>query len=142
MKTFTKSPEETKRLAAEFAATLKGGEFMALEGGLGAGKTTFVQGLADALGVKEPVRSPTFTVMNVHVARRGAIKRLVHLDFYRLREGAIDDLGLEDFVGQPDTVVLAEWPHPTFPLPKQVITVRFTLRSETQREIEIIGRDA
>jgi tRNA threonylcarbamoyladenosine biosynthesis protein TsaE len=106
------STGETKKIAAEFAATLKGGEVVALEGEIGAGKTTFVQGLAAALGAENLARSPTFTVMNVYPTNNEKIKRIVHVDAYRLRTpNDLFNLGLEEWIGRPDSVVLVEWPH-------------------------------
>ena len=66
MEVFTSSAEETKELAAEIASALKGGDVVALYGDLGSGKTTFVQGLAKALGVKERVLSPSYVLMRSH----------------------------------------------------------------------------
>ncbi len=107
----THSAEETQGFAQETAALLSGGELLLLEGSLGAGKTTFAQGLARGLGVLGPVRSPTFSIMNVHPAHHRFIHQMVHLDFYRFKkpEEALE-LGLEDWLNRPDTVVVAEWP--------------------------------
>lgn len=107
----THSAEETQKIAAEFAATLKGGEFISLIGDLGAGKTTFVRGLVEALGGTVRVKSPTFTVMNEYPVDAGAIKRVVHIDFYRFTDATeLEALSLDD-ERRPDTVILAEWPN-------------------------------
>lgn len=125
MATYTShSADETKQLAAELAKTLKGGEFIALIGDLGAGKTTFAQGLVAALGSTARVKSPTFTVMNeykidlqsgvinpalAHPASK--ITRVIHVDFYRFTtESELGALSLDD-ERRPDTVILAEWPN-------------------------------
>lgn len=106
------STNETKKIAAAFAATLKGGEVVALEGEIGAGKTTFVQGLAAALGAEGLARSPTFTVMNVYPTTGEKIKTIVHVDAYRLRTPEdLFNLGLEEWMGRADSIVLIEWPH-------------------------------
>lgn len=136
MEYLSHSVEETKRIAAEFARTLKGGETVLLEGALGAGKTTFAQGLAEALGVTDPVRSPTFAVMNLYPAARGTIKRVVHFDFYRFKkpEEALE-IGLEEFVGQPETLCIAEWPDLAGPhlAPSSAIRVRFETTDNGRR---------
>ncbi len=107
----SRSTEDTKRIAADFARTLRGGELVLLEGELGAGKTTFAQGLCEALGVQGPVRSPTFAILHAYDADAGAIRRVAHLDLYRFKkpEEALE-LGLDDWLDRPDAVVLAEWP--------------------------------
>lgn len=111
MKIETHNAAETKAIAAEFAVTLKGGELVLLIGDLGAGKTTFVQGLCAALGVTGRVKSPTFSVMNEYVADHRAIRRVIHLDLYRFTdESELRALALED-ERRPDSVVLIEWPN-------------------------------
>jgi tRNA threonylcarbamoyladenosine biosynthesis protein TsaE len=105
------SLEETKKIAADFAAALRGGEVVALEGEIGAGKTTFTQGLAAALGAEGLARSPTFTVLNVYPTSRQPIEKIIHVDVYRLRiPEDILNLGLEEWLGQPNAIVLIEWP--------------------------------
>src|SRR3989339_216079 len=99
MKYVTHSAEETKHVAAEVAAQLRGGEFLALVGDLGAGKTTFTQGLVAALGSSARVKSPTFTVMNEYVVdRHPTVQRVVHIDFYRFTtEAEVRALELETY---------------------------------------------
>lgn len=107
----THSAEETQAIAVEFAKTLTGGEFVSLIGDLGAGKTTFTRGLVEAMGGTVRVKSPTFTVMNEYPVNFGAIKRIVHIDFYRFTEAEeLSALSLED-ERRADTVILAEWPN-------------------------------
>lgn len=103
----TATAEETRALAAAWAAELPPENVtLALHGDLGAGKTTFVQGLAHAWGITEPVTSPTFTLCNFH---RGT-RLLAHLDAYRLtREEQLDDLMLADFLIPPYCLAI-EWP--------------------------------
>lgn len=105
------SEAETLAIAKEFAASLAGGEIIALTGELGAGKTTFVKGLAKGLGVTKEIVSPTFSIMNVLPANKGAIKNLVHVDTYRLKNpNELDQIGLADYLGAADTVCVIEWP--------------------------------
>ncbi|NLB65096.1 MAG: tRNA (adenosine(37)-N6)-threonylcarbamoyltransferase complex ATPase subunit type 1 TsaE [Lentisphaerae bacterium] len=104
--TETVSVEETRALAGRLAAVLPDGAVVCLYGDLGAGKTCFVQGLARALGVRRPVGSPTFTLINEYRGERG----LAHIDLYRLR-GAADafGLGVEEYLEHFDGVVAIEW---------------------------------
>jgi tRNA threonylcarbamoyl adenosine modification protein YjeE len=129
MKTVCKTAEETKRAAAELAATLTGGELVLLDGALGAGKTTFAQGLAQALGA-DSARSPTFTVMNVYRTAHPSIREMVHLDFYRLKPDEAQALGLEDWLGRPDAVVVAEWPPESLPVPPGTRVVLVSIQGD------------
>lgn len=103
----TASEEETRAIAHEFAATLKSGDVLLLAGDLGAGKTTFVKGLAAGLGIDPAeVSSPTFTLLHEY---RGGRLTLYHADLYRLDKTATEDLGLEE-TGVRDGVLAIEWP--------------------------------
>lgn len=107
----THSAKETQAIAAQFAAQLTGGEFITLQGDLGAGKTTFTKGLVAALGSSARVKSPTFTVMNEYVVtNHPSITRVVHCDFYRFTKAS--ELGALELEGyrNPSTVIIAEWP--------------------------------
>ena len=101
----TSSVAETKALAEKFAATLKGGEIVCLEGDLGSGKTTFTRYLAAALGAKGAVSSPTFCIVQEH-----ADAKLVHMDLYRLSgEDDVLAIGWEDYLDRGYTIII-EWP--------------------------------
>ena len=113
------SVEETWELARKFAPELKPGDVVCLEGDLGAGKTTFTQGLAAALGVPGRVNSPTFCIVQEH--RRQANNRtieqsnnspdlLVHMDLYRLHgEDDVIAIGWEDYLSE-GAILVVEWP--------------------------------
>jgi len=102
----TRAAEETRDLAATFAAELQADTTLALHGNLGVGKTTFVQGLAHGLGITEHVTSPTFNIFTLHRGRTN----LLHLDAYRLDNARqVDDLLLTDFMISP-WVLAVEWP--------------------------------
>lgn len=106
----TESAEETRALAAELAAALPPDTTLALHGDMGVGKTTFVQGLAEGLGVHEHVTSPTFAIYSVY---QGTKQKLIHLDAYRLdQEAQIDSLLLDEFLVSP-YVLAVEWPEKT-----------------------------
>lgn len=134
----TRSSEETKQVAAELALLLKGGEEVALIGDLGSGKTTFVQGLAEALGSTVKAKSPTFTLMNVYPTTHQKIKRLVHVDYYRLQESGAADLGLDEYK-TPDTVIVSEWPVEMAPS-KNKIFVRFTGGGDMTERLIVVER--
>ena len=135
----THSAEETQKIAADFAKTLKGGEFISLIGDLGAGKTTFVRGLVEALGGTVRVKSPTFTVMNEYPVDFGAIKRVVHIDFYRFSDASeLSALSLED-ERRPDTVIVAEWPDvlgQSLVIPNVIVTLKHLQLHERVISIE------
>jgi tRNA threonylcarbamoyladenosine biosynthesis protein TsaE len=104
------SARATRALAKQLATTLLPGDVLLLIGELGAGKTTFVQGLAEGLGVNDPVTSPTFTLMRVLECSADApIRRLLHADLYRLDQmNEVVDLGLVELV-EDDAVAAVEW---------------------------------
>lgn len=100
----TAAAEQTRELAERLGALLEPGDFVALIGPLGAGKTCFVQGLAQGLTVEGAVTSPTFVLMRLHRGDRP----LCHVDAYRLADaGALLDLGLDDWCAE--SIVAVEW---------------------------------
>ena len=92
-------------LASRIALSLKAGDVIALRGPLGAGKTTFARALVTRLGGEDEVPSPTFALMQRYETKR---LTLTHCDFYRLEPSELEELGLEDALGEG--VVLIEWP--------------------------------
>ncbi len=108
----TRSAAESQAVAGEMVRQLPACLTLALSGEVGAGKTTFTQGLARALGVKGPVTSPTFAIFNLH---DGHDRRLVHLDAYRLSgPAALDALLIHDFL-VPPYLLVCEWPENVLP---------------------------
>jgi tRNA threonylcarbamoyladenosine biosynthesis protein TsaE len=100
----TSSPAETEELGRELGARLQVGDVVLLTGELGAGKTTFVRGVANGAGSISPVASPTFQLVRVYPGRL----QLAHVDLYRVeRDSELRDLGLEELSGQGAVVV--EW---------------------------------
>lgn len=129
-----KSVDETYALAKKVADTLDGGEVLLLDGDLGAGKTTFTKGLAKALGVKEEVTSPTFTILNVY--EDGRLK-LNHLDMYRVESlDELAELGIEECFDE-DAVTVIEW-NKFEHFDGKVIKISVKTLGETKREYDIV----
>ncbi len=99
------SPKETENIAKAFAKTLKGGEVICLNGDLGVGKTAFVQGLCKALGVIEPISSPTFTIVNCYEGKLP----IYHFDVYRIEDpDEMYEIGYEEYI-YSDGITIIEW---------------------------------
>ena len=148
----TKSPEETAEAGKALAATLAIGSVVCLYGGLGAGKTVFVKGMASALGLEpRDIISPSYTIIAEYgIAEKGIAEHgiaendshppLYHVDLYRLERGAdIESLGLYDYMeGKGITVI--EWADRLPPEETAgAIKVHINLVTEDQREIIIDG---
>lgn len=134
------SVEETWALARQLARELRPGDILCLEGDLGAGKTTFTQGLAAALQVKGRVTSPTFCLVQEHraAAEAGAVRLLVHMDLYRLQgEDDVLAIGWEDYLAA-GAILVVEWPERAGSLiPASARHIVFThLDGEEHRRIE------
>lgn len=145
MKYHTKNEEETKNIGKKFATELKGGEILCLYGDLGAGKTTFVKGLAEGYGIKEHITSPTFTLMNIYKISTSVlnlpsvIKNLIHIDTYRLKnQDELIEIGAEDYIGKDDTISIIEWPEKIEELIKDKITIKININHLQKDEREII----
>lgn len=131
------SHEDTLKLGKKIGDVLKPGDILLLEGDLGAGKTTFTQGLAEGLGVDEFVNSPTFVIINEYFS--GHLP-LYHMDLYRLEDEAqLYDLGVEEyFFGNGVSVV--EWPEIALSLLPEAYTRLTFLREGQGREVKITTR--
>lgn len=102
-----KSEQEMLEYGRDFAKSLGRPAVIELVGDVGAGKTTFVRGLAEGLGVKEMVTSPSFTISKSYALPDGG--RLVHYDFYRLPEPGLMEDDLVESIKAPDNIVVIEW---------------------------------
>ena len=102
------SPEELPAIAKEFVASMGDNRIFALYGDMGAGKTTFIKAVCEALGVKDVINSPTFAIVNEYSAESGRL--VYHFDFYRIRkkEEAFD-FGYEEYI-YSDALCFIEWP--------------------------------
>jgi tRNA threonylcarbamoyladenosine biosynthesis protein TsaE len=134
MTRITRSEGETIAVARELAKTLRAGDVVLLSGNLGAGKTAFVRGLAEGLGINpDDVSSPTFTIVHEY---RGGRLALYHADLYRLERTATEDIGLEE-MGVKDGVLAIEWPDRlTHALPN-ARNVQIDLVDDTSRRIQL-----
>jgi tRNA threonylcarbamoyladenosine biosynthesis protein TsaE len=116
MEKLLRSAKELQAEAGTFVRGLspqaEGATLVTLSGELGAGKTTFTQGLAKALGVEDVVTSPTFVLENIYdLPEDAAFKRLAHIDAYRLERGSdLAPLGFYELMEDRDTLVVLEWP--------------------------------
>lgn len=134
----TSSEDETAAVGRELAATLSVGDVLLLHGDLGAGKTAFVRGLAEGLGVpRDEVSSPTFTLVQEY---RGGRLPLFHVDLYRIADPReFDELGLDEIA--EDGVLAIEWAEklPARLKLSRCVEVRIEHAGETKRRIAISG---
>ena len=137
----TRSADETKALAAALAELVRPGDIVVLAGDLGAGKTAFTQGFGAALGVSEPITSPTFTLVSQHHTGR---LPLHHLDVYRLTQlEEVLDLGLSELLDEGGVTVIEWGDRITAALPADLCEIRIRLgEGDDDRvlEIETVGR--
>jgi tRNA threonylcarbamoyladenosine biosynthesis protein TsaE len=128
---FSRSPEQTRRLGARLGALVEPGDVICLSGDLGAGKTTFVQGVAQGWGSLDVVSSPTFVLVNMY--RRADGNRLYHLDAYRLGSALeAEDLDLELMLESGPLIV--EWPERILPvLPGNRLWISLRYLADEQR---------
>ena len=138
MEVIVNNLKETEKLAKKFAKILTGGEIILLNGDLGAGKTTFTKCVLRALGVKDDITSPTFTIMREYNTKKFNI---YHFDMYRLTSG--DDAieyGLEEYIyNSNNAIVFIEWSQNIKDiLNGKFIEINISLVDENKRKIEII----
>ena len=131
----SRSAAETEALGARLAERLKAGDVVVVSGELGAGKTTLIRGACRALGVEEPVTSPTFTIGRRY---RGGRLPVSHLDLYRLQSlGGEDPALLDDYLGA-DGVAFVEWPAAGAErLGRPALEIRLAHRGGEGRSVEI-----
>ena len=136
MEIITHSERETEAAGAAFAAGIPDGTVVAMYGELGAGKTAFVRGMAQGMGLDCRVNSPTFTIVNEYLGAR----TLLHFDMYRLGgAGELWDIGWDDYLSR-GAVCAVEWSENVADaFTGDEITVRFEKLSDTDRRITIEG---
>lgn len=141
------SEAETIQLGAGFAQRLVNGDVVAFYGELGAGKTEFIKGICEGMGVEEIVASPTYTIVNQYTGygRRKEPVTIYHIDLYRIeRQAELIEVGLADILADVDAIILIEWAgNAAAVLPPARYDVILTqLDDENFRRIEIDQRDA
>ena len=130
------SPEETEALGQAVAARLCPGDVVAFRGDLGAGKTAFTRGLARGLGIRQPVTSPTYTLVNEYLDGR---LPLFHFDMYRLGSSEeLFDIGWEDYLSRGG-IIAAEWSENVADAMEDAILVSIRRTGDFDREITIEG---
>ncbi len=132
---------EAVRFSSLLSPSEKGATLVTLSGELGAGKTTFTQTAARALGVEETVTSPTFVLEKIYLLPEGKpFKRLVHIDAYRLEQGSdLASLGFDELMRDPTNLIFLEWPEKVVDaLPSPTIQIILTVESEDSRTISIL----
>lgn len=151
-KTFTtKSDAETIALGSRLGSRLRGGEFIALTGDLGGGKTQFTKGIAAGLGITETIVSPTFTIERIYCSREQSESRtkdenssqlrsnnitLHHFDLYRTLDDREVAESIKDLSPDDDNIVVVEWPENIAGIvPENSLRVEFKYTDETTREI-------
>lgn len=108
-----------------------------LVGDVGTGKTTFVRGLAEGLGIKEPITSPSFTISKVYATKDG--KTLVHYDFYRLEDPGLMSEDLTENLNNKNNIVVIEWSDSVKNLlPKDHTTINIKYNDDNSREVEVL----
>ena len=130
------SPEETQALGRKLGGLAKEGDILLLVGGLGTGKTCLVQGLGQGLGIHEYTLSPSFVIIRIYQGRL----TLYHLDFYRLEEKEVLDLGLEEYLSAQGITVV-EWAERAKELwPPEYLLISLDFLSENQRRLRFEPR--
>jgi tRNA threonylcarbamoyladenosine biosynthesis protein TsaE len=150
MEITTKSAEETQKVGEKFADSFlkerKNSLIVALVGDLGSGKTTFIQGFARGLSIKQRIISPTYILMRKYdipstTKKKNKIREFYHVDLYRLEGdvgGEVKQLGLTDIWGKRGNVVMIEWAEKIGnKIPKSSYTINFEYESENSRKIKI-----
>lgn len=148
----TKNSEETQKLGEKLARsdpvqgrTLQGGRIIALYGELGSGKTTFVQGLAKGLGIKNKIISPTFIIVKSYEIsikyQVSGIKYFYHIDLYRIDDkNNFKEIGINEIISDPRNIVAIEWAEKIKSmLPKDRVDIYFEYLNEGKRKIKIIN---
>ena len=144
---FTDNPLQTKKLGKVLAEEIlrnrldsSGAFVIGLEGNLGSGKTTFLQGFAAGLGIKEKVTSPTFVIMKGFRISGSKFRKFYHIDCYRIQSSEeLLDLDFDDIVSDSRNIVAVEWAERVRKiLPEKTLLIKFEFIGENERKISLI----
>ncbi|HJN63011.1 MAG TPA: tRNA (adenosine(37)-N6)-threonylcarbamoyltransferase complex ATPase subunit type 1 TsaE [Candidatus Paceibacterota bacterium] len=140
MRAISKSVEETNKLAGEILNTIKKSDkaiIFGLRGDLGSGKTTFVKAIAEHLGLKQTLTSPTFVIEKIYKLENKNFNHLIHIDAYRLEKGEeLKTLGWEEISSDPNNLIFIEWPENVSDiLPENTKYINFEFIDDKIREI-------
>lgn len=131
-------PEHAKQFVENLRVEGNQACVVGLKGNLGAGKTTFVQEVAKVLGVEVQVTSPTFVISQSYKTSHPTLKRLVHIDAYRLEGEEGDTIGFREYLSDPENLILVEWPE-NLPkgtdFPASAATLEFETVDENTRRV-------
>lgn len=135
----TNSDSETIKLGDDFAEKLEDGDVLMLSGDLGAGKTTFVQGIAKGLKIKDRILSPTFVLVRNHEVDSEKFNNLNHIDLYRIEgQEDLEKFGISEFIFSENSVTIIEWADKLKNFnPKKGYKINFVYKGENKREINI-----
>jgi len=138
-KFITNSNKQTQKLGKMLAQELRGGEIICLSGDLGAGKTTFTQGLLKGLKIKGPYTSPTFVVMKQYKILKATsykLKAAYHIDAYRIKNNDLLALGWKEMIADKNNIIIVEWAERVKKIiPASAIWIKFKWTGENEREI-------
>jgi tRNA threonylcarbamoyladenosine biosynthesis protein TsaE len=144
MEFITKTPFQTKKLGKILAneilkSNFKDSIILALKGDLGGGKTTFLQGFAKGLGIKERILSPTFIILKKFQIPNSKFQYFYHFDCYRIKKSKeILRLGFKKIVSNPENIVAIEWADKIRKiLPKNSLKINFKLLNKNTRKIKL-----
>ncbi len=131
----TNSSRATQKLGHDFGRVLEKGDIVCLYGNLGSGKTTFTQGLAEGLGIKEKIISPTFIIIRSHKLGVGSF---YHIDLYRIEnEKDLEGLGIEEIINNKDNIIVIEWAEKLKNyLPQKRIDIKLSYEKNNSRKIK------
>ena len=128
------SCEQMNEFASKLANRLPNGTVVALQGDLGAGKTTLVRGVGKALHIEEVIQSPTFNIMKLYLK---GDRPLIHIDAYRLAD-INTDIGLDEYIGYESGLTMIEWPqYIESLLPKDALYIDISITGENSRQLDL-----